>query len=166
VTNLKVKTGKSILTGMEPVRCSVKGVYIAVSPLGASPAVIVSLPGDEMCIPIYIGLWEAISIRNALKKEVPPRPLTHDLFIEFMKSFDIELREMIIDSLEDGVYYARLILIHDHRQLSMDCRPSDGIALSLRCDADLLVDPEVIAGSSINFSELSGLQDLDSYLGN
>lgn len=44
----------------------------------------------------------------------------------------------------------------------MDCRPSDGIALSLRCDAELLVDPEVIAGSSVNFSELSGLQDLDS----
>jgi bifunctional DNase/RNase len=138
---------------------------MAVNQLGASPAVIVSLPEDERCIPIYIGLWEAISIRNALKKEVPPRPLTHDLFIEFMKSFDIELPEMIIDSLEDGVYYARLVLVHDHHRVSMDCRPSDGIALSLRCDADILVDPEVIAGASVNFSELSGLHDLDSYLG-
>ncbi len=138
---------------------------MAVSPLGASPAVIISLPGEEMCIPIYIGLWEAISIRNALKGEVPPRPLTHDLFVEFMKSFGIELREMVIDSIEDGVYYARLILVRDNHHLSMDCRPSDGIALSLRCKADLFVDPEVVAGSSVSFSELSGLQDLDTYLG-
>lgn len=150
---------------MEPVRCGVRGVYMAVGPLGASPAVIISLPGEEMCIPIYIGLWEAISIRNALKGEVPPRPLTHDLFVEFMKSFGIELRETIIDSIEDGIYYARLILVHDNHHLSMDCRPSDGIALSLRCNADLLVDQEVAAGSSVSFSELSGLQDLDTYLG-
>ncbi len=138
---------------------------MAVGPLGASPAVIISLPGDEMVIPIYIGLWEAISIRNALKGEVPPRPLTHDLFVEFMRSFDIELREMVIDSLEDGVYYARLIFIRDHHQLSMDCRPSDGIALSLRCNAGLFVDGDVIAGSSVSFSDLPGLQDLDAYLG-
>jgi len=138
---------------------------MAVGPLGASPAVIISLPGDEMVIPIYIGLWEAISIRNALKGEVPPRPLTHDLFVEFMRSFDIELREMVIDSLEDGVYYARLIFVRDHHQLSMDCRPSDGIALSLRCNAGLFVDGDVIAGSSVSFSDLPGLQDLDAYLG-
>ena len=138
---------------------------MAVGPLGASPAVIISLPGDEMVIPIYIGLWEAISIRNALKGEVPPRPLTHDLFVEFMRSFDIELREMVIDSLEDGVYYARLIFIRDHHQLSMDCRPSGGIALSLRCNAGLFVDGDVIAGSSVSFSDLPGLQDLDAYLG-
>lgn len=150
---------------MEAIRCSVKGVYMAISPLGASPAVIISLPGEDMCIPIYIGLWEAISIRNALKGEIPPRPLTHDLFVEFMKTFGIELREMIIDSLEDGVYYARVIFIHDNQRTSMDCRPSDGIALSLRCNADLFVDDEVVAGSSVRFSDLTGLQDLDTFLG-
>ncbi|MCQ8893132.1 MAG: bifunctional nuclease family protein [Methanolinea sp.] len=138
---------------------------MATGPLGASPAVILSLPEGEMCIPIYIGLWEAISIRNALKREIPPRPLTHDLFVEFMKSYGIVLKEMVIDSLEDGVYYARLIFLQDHHQLSMDCRPSDGIALSLRCNADLLVDPDVVTCSSVSFADLSGLQDLDTYLG-
>ncbi len=149
---------------MDPVRCSVKGVYMATGPLGASPAVVLNLGDDERCLPIYIGLWEAISIRNALKQEVPPRPLTHDLFVEFMRSFDIVLRELVIDSLEDGVFYARLILERDHRRMSMDCRPSDGIALSLRCGADMLVDPDVLTGSSVCFREISGLEDLDTYL--
>lgn len=149
---------------MDPVACSVKGVYMTVGPLGASPAVILSLAGEDTCLPIYIGLWEAISIRNALKQEIPPRPLTHDLFVEFMKSFDIVLNELIIDSLEDGVYYARLIFTRDHHQVSMDCRPSDGIALSLRYGSVLLIDPGVAASSSVSFSEIEGLQDLDSYL--
>lgn len=148
---------------MDLVHCTVRGVYMAVGPLGASPAVILTV-GEDSCLPIYIGLWEAISIRNALKEEIPPRPLTHDLFIEFMESFGIHLKELVIDSLEDGVYYARLILVQDQRQVSMDCRPSDGIALSLRCGADLLVDPDVMASSSVSFKDLSGLQDLDTYL--
>ncbi|MCU0631625.1 MAG: bifunctional nuclease family protein [Methanolinea sp.] len=137
---------------------------MAVGPLGASPAVILSLEGEETCMPIYIGLWEAISIRNALKQEIPPRPLTHDLFVEFMRSFHIVLKELVIDSLEDGIYYARLILVRDHQQMSMDCRPSDGIALSLRCGAALLIDPGVAADCSVSFSEIAGLEDLDTYL--
>lgn len=149
---------------MDPLQCSVKGVFMAVGPLGASPAVILSLDNTENCLPIYIGLWEAISIRNALKQEIPPRPLTHDLFVDLMRSFDIELKGLVIDSLDDGVYYARLILEKDQRQVSMDCRPSDGIALSLRYGADLLIDPDVAANSAVEFKDIEGLQDLDAYL--
>ena len=149
---------------MDPLQCSVKGVFMAVGPLGASPAVILSLDNTENCLPIYIGLWEAISIRNALKQEIPPRPLTHDLFVDLMRSFDIELKGLVIDSLDDGVYYARLILEKDQRQVSMDCRPSDGIALSIRYGADLLIDPDVAASSAVEFKDIEGLQDLDAYL--
>lgn len=149
---------------MDPVQCSVKGVFMAVGPLGASPAVILSLNDKDSCLPIYIGLWEAISIRNALKQEVPPRPLTHDLFVELLKSFGIDMKGLIIDSLDDGVYYARLIVEQDGRQVSMDCRPSDGIALSLRSGAEILIDPEVAASSAVEFKDIEGLQDLDAYL--
>jgi len=137
---------------------------MAVGPLGASPAVILSLDKTENCLPIYIGHSEAISIRNALKQEIPPRPLTHDLFVDLMRSFDIELKGLVIDSLDDGVYYARLLLEKDQRQVSMDCRPSDGIALSLRYGANLLIDPDVAASSAVEFKDIEGLQDLDAYL--
>jgi bifunctional DNase/RNase len=147
---------------MDPVRCTIKGVYVAVGAAGASPAVILNT-GENRYLPIYIGLWEAISINNALNNELTPRPLTHDLFVEFLKKFDIRLLSLKIDSLEEGVYYATMLLQQDSVEASMDCRPSDGIALSVRCEAEILIDPAVVESSSVPFDELPRLVDLNSY---
>jgi hypothetical protein len=141
----------------------VKGVYIAKNTLGASPAVILSL-GNDTCLPIYIGLFEAMSIHSALNNEIPPRPLTHDLFVEFLRQFGISVKSLVIDSLEDGVYYASMILLQDHHELTIDCRPSDGIAIGIRCQADIMVDEEVIQQSAVNPGELPELVDISSYL--
>ena len=94
---------------MDLIPCSVRGVFVAVSPAGASPVVLLDL-GDDTCLPIYIGLWEAISINTALNNEIAPRPQTHDLFLEFLNRYQVTLRALHIDSLEDGVYYANLML--------------------------------------------------------
>ncbi|MDD1705662.1 MAG: bifunctional nuclease family protein [Methanoregulaceae archaeon] len=148
---------------MPPVSCRVKGVFVAKNALGASPAVILSVENDT-CLPIYIGLWEAMSIHSALNNEIPPRPLTHDLFVEFLDRFGISLKALIIDSVEDGVYYANMILEQDHHELTIDCRPSDGIAIGIRCQAGIMVDEEVILQSAVNASELPDLVDISSYL--
>ena len=124
-----------------------KGVYVAKNALGASPAVILSI-GNDTCLPIYIGLFEAMSIHSALNNEIPPRPLTHDLFVEFFRQFGISLKSLVIDSLEDGVYYASMILLQDHHEMTIDCRPSDGIAIGIRCQAGIMVEEEVIAAVS------------------
>jgi hypothetical protein len=148
---------------MPSVPCRVKGVFVAKNALGASPAVILSIENDT-CLPIYIGLWEAMSIHSALNNEIPPRPLTHDLFVEFLKQFGISLKALIIDSLDEGVYYANMILEHDHHELTIDCRPSDGIAIGIRCQAGIMIDEEVILQSAVNASELPELVDIGSYL--
>lgn len=148
---------------MESVGCTVKGVYMAVGPQGASPAVILTT-GNETCIPIYIGLWEAISINNALTGEVTPRPLTHDLFVEFLNTFHILLHGLLIDTLEEGVYYASMILEQDHHTIHMDCRPSDGIAICIRCKAKILVDSQLASDSCVPPGDLPRLLDLNSYL--
>jgi hypothetical protein len=148
---------------MPSVPCRVKGVFVAKNALGASPAVILSVENDT-CLPIYIGLWEAMSIHSALNKEIPPRPLTHDLFVEFLKQFGISLKALIIDSLEDGVYYANMILEQDHHELTIDCRPSDGIAIGIRCHAGIMIDEAVILQSAVNASDLPELVDISSYL--
>jgi hypothetical protein len=148
---------------MPSVPCRVKGVFVAKNVLGASPAVILSVENDT-CLPIYIGLFEAISINSALNNEVPPRPLTHDLFVEFLKQFGISLKALVIDSLEDGVYYANMILEQDHHELTIDCRPSDGIAIGIRCQARILVEKEVILQSAVIPSELPELVDINSYM--
>jgi uncharacterized protein len=148
---------------MPSVPCRVKGVYVAKNALGASPAVILSI-GNDSCLPIYIGLFEAMSIHAALNNEIPPRPLTHDLFVEFLKQFGISLKALVIDTLEDGVYYANMILEQDHHELTIDCRPSDGIAIGIRCNAGIRVDEEVIMQSAVDPSELPELVDISSYL--
>ncbi|MCE5297814.1 MAG: bifunctional nuclease family protein [Methanoregulaceae archaeon] len=148
---------------MPSVPCRVKGVFVAKNALGASPAVILSVENDT-CLPIYIGLFEAMSIHSALNNEIPPRPLTHDLFVEFLKQFEISLKTLIIDSLEDGVYYANMILERDHHEMTIDCRPSDGIAIGIRCQAGIMIDEEVVLQSAVDASELPELVDISAYL--
>lgn len=147
---------------MNPIRCTVQGVYVATHDTGASPTVILGIDKDR-CLPIYIGLWEAISINNAINKEISPRPLTHDLFIEFCTRFGIEVRQLYIDTLEDGVYYAHLHLICADREEILDCRPSDGIALALRSVADIVLAPDVAEGSAVTRDELPDLVDINTY---
>lgn len=149
--------------GMVLQKCRVAGVFVAVGAGGAAPAVLLSQNGED-CLPIYIGLWEAISINSAINGDVPPRPLTHDLFIEFLNRFGITLRGLSIDSLEEGVFYGNLILASDHHEESMDCRPSDGIALAIRCNAEIMVESSVLEGSKVSRETLSNLVDLNSYL--
>lgn len=148
---------------MPSVPCRVKGVFVAKNALGVSPAVILSIENDT-CLPIYIGLFEAMSIHSALNNEIPPRPLTHDLFVEFLKQFGISFQGLIIDSLEDGVFYASMILSKDHHELKIDCRPSDGIAIGLRARAGIMVEEEVVRQSAVPASELPELVDISSYL--
>jgi bifunctional DNase/RNase len=148
---------------MPAVPCRVKGVFVAKNALGASPAVILSVEHDT-CLPIFIGLWEAMSIQSALNNEIPPRPLTHDLFVEFLKQFGISLKGLVIDSLEEGVYYASMILEQDNREMTIDCRPSDGIAITIRCQAEIQIEKEVVLQSAVTAGELPELEDISSYL--
>jgi uncharacterized protein len=149
---------------MAAIKCRVKGVYMAQGAMGASPAVILAMD-DETCLPIYIGLWEAMSINSAIQKDVPPRPLTHDLFIDFLDRCNVTMRALVIDTLQEGVYYANLILLQDQHEVTLDCRPSDGIAIGVRCNADIFIDEQVKADSAVPAEDLPALMDIASYLG-
>lgn len=131
---------------MTPVKCEVQGVFVAINNATTVPLVILT-DGDDRILPVFIGIWEAVSINSAKIKEVLPRPFTHDLFIDLCAKFKITLRSLQIDSIDDGVYYAQLILVSDHHEEYLDCRPSDGIALALRADIPIYVDESVLATS-------------------
>lgn len=143
---------------MEPVQCSVTGVFVAASEQGSAPVVLLS-PGNNQVIPIFVGLFEAVSIHNALIHDVPPRPLTHDLFIDLTDAFHITLDSVTIDQIEDGVYFARLAVMQDHREITLDCRPSDGIALAIRAGTKILIEQEVIQRAAVDRENLSSLRD-------
>ena len=149
---------------MTQIRCSVKGVFVAISDAATVPLVVLSDGGEDRHLPIFIGLWEAVSINSAINKEVLPRPFTHDLFLELLARFSITLRFLQIDSIENSVYYAQLVLSADHHDEYIDCRPSDGIALALRGEAPIFVDETVLLSAGQKLQDLPGMVDLTTFL--
>ena len=148
----------------EQQKCRVRGVFLSMSEQGAAaPTVLLDLPSGD-CIPIYIGLWEAISIRNAIKREVLPRPITHDLFVEVLRRLHATVTALSIDTLEDGIFFAKLHVKLDGVTEVVDCRPSDGIAIALRTEAPITVEESVISLASKKREDLPNLQDLDSVM--
>jgi hypothetical protein len=149
---------------MTQIRCEVKGVFVAVSE-GATVPLVILTDGDEaLHLPIFIGLWEAISINSAIIKEVLPRPFTHDLFLELLDKFSISLRFLQIDSIENGVFYAQIVLSADHHEEYIDCRPSDGIALALRGEVPIFVDETVLLSAGQRIQDLPKMVDLSTFL--
>ena len=136
---------------------------MSVSEMGAAPTVILDA-GVDSTIPIYVGLWEAISINNALNSEMLPRPITHDLIVDLFRRFDITLDALHIDSLEEGVFYAKLLLSQGSRTEVMDCRPSDGIAIALRYQAPIMIEDAVVASAAVKRDDLPRMVDLKEYL--
>lgn len=148
---------------MDLIPCSVRGVFVAVSPAGASPVVLLDV-GSETCLPIYIGLWEAISINTALNNEISPRPLTHDLILEFFNRYQVTLKALYIDTLEEGVYYANLVLHRENHEEMLDCRPSDGIAIAVRCKSGIFLERTVAESSGLHITDLPTVIGLQAYL--
>ena len=88
-------------------------------------------------LPIVIGGFEAQAIAVAMERMKPNRPLTHDLFKNTMDSFTIELKEIVINNLLDGIFYAKLVCLKDGEVFEVDSRTSDAIAMAVRFDCPI-----------------------------
>jgi bifunctional DNase/RNase len=148
---------------MTQVKCEVQGVFVAFSDATTVPLVILA-DGEGRVLPIFIGIWEAVSINSAKVKEVLPRPFTHDLFIDLCGKFSITLHSLQIDSIDNGVYYAQLVLVTDHHEEYLDCRPSDGIALALRAGIPIFVEESVFVTAGQKSGDLPDIMDLATFL--
>ena len=108
-------------------------------------ALILSEKDGSREIPVIIGSQEAQAIAIALEKTVnPPRPLTHDLFKNFSLAFHIKIHEVVIHDILDGVFFASLLCIQGGKEVSIDARPSDAVALALRFDCPIYTTEEVL----------------------
>ncbi len=88
-------------------------------------------------LPIVIGGFEAQAIAVALERMQPSRPLTHDLFANFMDTFSIELTEVLIYKLEEGVFFAKLVCRYSDVLTEIDSRTSDALALAVRANCKI-----------------------------
>jgi len=119
------------------------GVYAAPGVFGITPVVVLRAE-DGRILPIYIGISEAVAIHSALKNEIPPRPMTHDLLVEVIRRLDAKVERIIIDDLVDNTFYARLILKREDREIEIDARPSDSIAVAVRLGVPIYIDESVL----------------------
>lgn len=83
-------------------------------------------------LPIVIGGFEAQAIAVALEKMQPSRPLTHDLMKNFMNAFNVDLLEVIITDLQEGIFYSKLVCASENDTVEIDSRTSDALALAVR----------------------------------
>jgi len=100
--------------------------------------------GQQRLLPIYIGSPEAASIHYALEGVEPPRPLTHDLFITVLEQLGASLSKVVVTEVRDHTYYAELHLHVGDQEQVVSSRPSDAIALAVRCEAPLFASDELL----------------------
>ncbi|MCX7944470.1 MAG: bifunctional nuclease family protein [Deltaproteobacteria bacterium] len=107
------------------------------------PVVVLKSIEDNIQLPIWIGPVEAIAIQNAIEGIEPARPMTHDLIKNILVGIDASVERIIITSLLENTFYAQIVIGIDNREVSIDSRPSDAIAVALRMNAPIFINEEV-----------------------
>ena len=100
-------------------------------------------------LPIVIGGFEAQAIAVALEKMQPSRPLTHDLMKNFMTAFNVDLTEIIISDLQEGIFYSKLVCVSEHDTVEIDSRTSDALALAVRFGCPIYTFDNILESAGI-----------------
>jgi len=100
-------------------------------------------------LPIVIGGFEAQAIAVALEKMQPSRPLTHDLMKNFMSAFNVDLTEIIISDLQEGIFYSKLVCVSEHDTVEIDSRTSDALALAVRFGCPIYTYEHILDSAGI-----------------
>ena len=149
---------------MSLVRLIIKGISYSQTQNGAYALILSELEGQRK-LPIVIGAFEAQSIAIALEKEIKPlRPLTHDLFKNFSDHFNINLVEVIIYNLVEGIFFAKLICEQEGKEVEIDSRTSDAIALAVRFECPIYTFEFVLssAGIILDDDDAEDLEEINS----
>lgn len=133
---------------MSKIRLNVLGISYSQTQSGAY-ALVLSEENGQRRVPIIVGGFEAQAIAIQLEGLRPPRPLTHDLFVNFSQAFKINLIEVNIYKLEEGVFFSKLICDNGQTRISIDARTSDAIALALRFKCNIYTTDDIMSRAGI-----------------
>ncbi len=100
-------------------------------------------------LPIVIGGFEAQAIAVALERMSPSRPLTHDLMKNFMLAFNVELHEVVINDLQEGIFYSKLVCSSENDTVEIDSRTSDALALAVRFGCPIFTYDNILESAGI-----------------
>ncbi len=143
---------------MNKVKLEIVGLSYSQTQSGAYALVLAEVGGKRR-LPIIIGGFEAQAIAIELEKMTPTRPLTHDLFKSFATSFDIEVKEVVIYNLVEGIFYSKLICEKDGLTTEIDARTSDAIAIGVRFNCPVYTFESILASAGILLDENSSDND-------
>jgi bifunctional DNase/RNase len=122
---------------------------MAIDPTSNTPILILKSVKGDQAVPIWIGLLEATSIASALRDIKFDRPMTHDLFKNFIDRLDMVVSKVEVCDLKDNTFYAKIYFVSQEISFDMDARPSDAIAIALRFGAPIYVDDKIFEKSQM-----------------
>lgn len=141
---------------MGKVQVDILGISVNPNSQRAYALLLREIDGDRR-LPIIIGEAEAQAIANELEGVRPQRPMTHDLLKNVIEALGSSVREIVISSIKDGTYYASINF--EYSDVEVDARPSDAIALAVRCQVPMYVDEDVMNDESIKASEIREVEE-------
>jgi bifunctional DNase/RNase len=133
---------------MKKIKLDIVGLSYSQTQSGAYALVLGEINGRRR-LPIIIGAFEAQAIAIEIEKMTPSRPLTHDLFKSLASSYSINIQEVIIYNLIDGIFFAKLICYDGKKSSEIDARTSDAIALAVRFDCPIYTYEFILATAGI-----------------
>ncbi|MBB78981.1 MAG: hypothetical protein CL844_08270 [Crocinitomicaceae bacterium] len=133
---------------MDKIKLEIIGLSYSQTQSGAYALVLSEKNGNRR-LPIIIGGFEAQAIAIELEKMVPSRPLTHDLFKDFASKFKIEVNEIIIHKLVEGIFHSKLVCIQNQKTIEIDARTSDAIAIGVRFDCPIYTYEHILSSAGI-----------------
>ena len=124
-------------------------------------ALILSEVNGPVKLPIIIGAPEAQSVAMKMEGAIPPRPLTHDLFVSFAHGFGITLKEVYINRFEDGLFSSELTFTDGEREIVLEARTSDAIAIAMRTKSPIYTTREILEEAGFVMENNPMRQDTD-----
>lgn len=137
---------------MKKIKLDILGISYSQSQSGAY-ALILGEAGKKRRLPIIIGSFEAQAIAIELEKMKPSRPLTHDLFKNFATTFNITVTEVIIYKFNEGIFFAKLICFDGMREVEIDSRTSDAVAIAVRFKCPIYTYEPILKAAGIEIQE-------------
>lgn len=116
---------------------------------------------QDRYLPVWIGPYEAEAITIALQEIEVSRPQTHDLIKNIINDLDASMIQVEISELKDDIFYGTLLLTKDEKQIRIDCRPSDAIAIAVRAHIPIMAAEKVMAEASIVPEDISAVSDAE-----
>ncbi|GGH15964.1 hypothetical protein FAZ19_06185 [Sphingobacterium alkalisoli] len=148
---------------MKKIKLDIVGLSYSQTQSGAYALVLGEVNGNRR-LPIIIGSAEAQSIAVEIEKMTPSRPLTHDLFKSFAETFEININEVLIYNLVDGIFFAKISCVRDGKTTEIDARTSDAVALAVRFDSPIFTYDFIMssAGIVIESNDFAFLENISS----